>query len=226
MTPAANLTVSPGDDGEVQSEVSTKRGNGWKTLASDAFRDPARDLLPLPLLEEFVVDDGLLCRSVKRRLLKCQKLVRLTNETVRALNSLYGADCVPTRCLSEAQRVGQHCHFQARQRMGTPPADPYGKAALGELLAMPTCFGEAGMMANLGNDRARFARPPEGGSAPPPLSALLGKEARHIFDVFVSDHTLAGEERAHWDEVRVTRPHWDPVLAFNCEAYVNMVVDF
>ena len=115
-TPAANLTVSPGGDGEVQCEVPGKRGNGWMTLASEAFRDVARDLLPLPPLEEFVVDDRLLSRSVKRRLLKRQKQVRLTNETVRALNSLCGTDRAPTWRLSEAQRVVQQCHFQARQR--------------------------------------------------------------------------------------------------------------
>ena len=159
MTPAANLTFSPGGDGEVQCKVPEKRGNGWKTLASDAFRDVARDLLPLPPLEEFVVDDRLLCRSVKRRLLKRQKLVRLINETVRALNSLHGADRAPTWRLSEAQVVGQQCHFQARQRMGTSPADANGKAALGELLATPTSDGEEGMMANLSTyDRARVAR--------------------------------------------------------------------
>ena len=83
-------------------------------------------------------------------------------------------------------------------------------------------------MANLGTyDRARVARLFDGGSALPPLSALLGKEARHIFDVFESNYTLTGEERAaHWDEERVTSPYWDPVLASNREASVNMAVDF
>ena len=146
MTPAAKLTVSLGGDGEVQCTVLEKRENGWKMVASDAFRDVARDLLPLPL-EEFVVDDRLLSRSVKRRLLKPQKHVRLTNETVRALNSLYGADGAPTWHRLKHSAWGSNA---ARQRMGTPPADANGKAALGELLATPTSHGEEGMDGQFG----------------------------------------------------------------------------
>ena len=48
-----------------------------------------------------------------------------------------------------------------------------------------------------------------------------------MFDVFESDYTMKGEERAaHWDEGRVTRPYREPVLPSDREAYVNMIVDF
>ena len=116
----------------MQCEIPGKQEVGPKILTSDVFRDVARDLLPLPLLEEFVVDDRLLSRAVKRRLLKRQKLVHITNETVKALEKLS-----PTRRLSDAQRQGQQCLIQERQKMGAPPADANGKAALGEQLAKP-----------------------------------------------------------------------------------------
>ena len=121
----------------MQCEIPGKQEVDPKILTSDVFRDVARDLLPLPLLEEFVVDDRLLSRAVKRRLLKRQKLVHITNETVKALEKLYGAERAPTRRLSDAQRQGQQCLIQERQKMGAPPADANGKAALGEQLAKP-----------------------------------------------------------------------------------------
>ena len=66
-------------------------------------------------------------------------------------------------------------------------------------------------MSKLGTyGRVRVARLDEVEPAPPPLSTLLGKVAREIFEAFESDCTLTGEERAaHWDEERVTRPYWD-----------------
>ena len=57
-------------------------------------------------------------RSVKRSLLRRWKLLCLTNETVSALNSLYGAERASTWRLSDAQRQGQQCLFPARQRDG------------------------------------------------------------------------------------------------------------
>ena len=120
---------------------------------SRIFHEPcsdgrARDVLPLPLLEDVASVQGDVCRAVRRRILRKSAVVKMVNRAIFSLNSLYmGRHWDEGRCiakLAELPLSQQECIRDLIRRVDAFGPMPSGASRRGALEALRAPCGRGG----------------------------------------------------------------------------------
>lgn len=125
------------------------------TWTSPVFHPPAgdnrqRDVLPLPLLADSMVDNLSVCRAVQRRVLRKGHVAGMVNKAIMALNSLFnggalnheGARVDEVASLPLGQQLAIKDIIASVKKLGAPPI-ACGPGALQTLRAASSSYCEA-----------------------------------------------------------------------------------
>ena len=194
---------------------------------SRIFHEPcsdgrARDVLPLPLLEDVASVQGDVCRAVRRRILRKSAVVKMVNRAIFSLNSLYmGRHWDEGRCiakLAELPLSQQECIRDLIRRVDAFGPMPSGASRRGALEALRApCNGYSEPIAGVGevaNMNLELLSLPSGRVAGVNLSSALEQPLKDMVDSF-EDWML--QDASTWSSIcehaHKIKPYNDPSLS-------------
>ena len=192
--------------------------------AGASKRRVARDLLPLPPLPSEKISPSGRSRTSAQKVARHAAAVASANETVWALNSLYGEDRPLVSGLSLTQR-STHQSLYAAALSDAPPNSESSEAAFRRLLGSRAAAYTAGSLDNTAPfDQSRLSWPRSAGKCSL-HECLPASEALNAINV-ETNLLLAPEEfKERVKREGTVKPHWDPALRNCSPEYLELLRD-
>ena len=180
-----------------------------------------RDLFPLPSIQQSVPASRHVSRKARRRALTIHHQEEEANNTIQALNLMYGCNSLYRPLISlDENLVGiaaaQYDSLEFIQKkvidMGKPPDDLNGSGAL-SMLRAANGYGDDQPVSSLASFNIEAVSMPEAGWVPVDLATLWGSDGQRKVDDFVSHQVLPPEKaKIKLEACGVRAPYSDPLL--------------
>ncbi|CAK9013053.1 Reverse transcriptase domain-containing protein, partial [Durusdinium trenchii] len=180
-----------------------------------------RDLFPLPSIQQSVPASRHVSRKARRRALTIHHQEEEANNTIQALNLMYGCNSSYRPLISlDENLVGiaaaQYDSLEFIQKkvidMGKPPDDLNGPGAL-SMLRAANGYGDDQPVGSLASFNIEAVSMPEAGWVPVDLATLWGSDGQRKVDDFVSHQVLPPEKaKIKLEACGVRAPYSDPLL--------------